>query len=327
MKLRISGLCAFALIGLIAGIVFAGKGGGKPGGGGGDPVYTVSYQSGTMGSTPYVMTEDGSTTTKLGRKLVWSTTWHADGDRLLVAADSYRGGPGVYELSLSGKETKVFGVLDSSASQASPNMSRVASPSGDRLITYLDRANAADNLSLWVRNEDGTNPVEILAADPDVYLSYPVFHPSGESIALKRKTAGVPGKIWLLELDFDSDGDAFVSSMSALTGLTGTALEGVDTNSPTFTNSGETLAVNGDWSIWFVDMSNLTEITEVIARGDLYGSGDNPLCGGWNATDDLFYFTAVNADGRRIHVLDSAGDVTNLGGKVGNQHWPACKMP
>ena len=275
------------------------------------------------------MTEDGTTATQLGRATVWSTTWHADGDRLLVVSDDYSGGPGVYDLDFSGKETKLFDLGPYNLSFKRPSMSRVASPSGQRLIAYADWDGSDATPSLWVRNEDGSNPVKILAAESDIYVWQPVFHPSGESIAVKRKPVGVPGQIWLLELDFDSSGDAFVSSMSALTGLTGTALEGMDPNFPAFTNSGDTLAVNGDGALWFVNMADLTDITEVIAGGDLYGEGDRPQFGGWNATDDLFYFHAFTPQGSRIHVLDSSGVITNLGTTKRNatQLYPACKMP
>ncbi|MHC4577595.1 MAG: TolB family protein [Planctomycetota bacterium] len=326
--LTLGGVAALLLLAVSPTLAGKGGGGGKPGGGR-DPVYTVSYQSGTMGSLPYVMTADGSTTKKLSRKLVWSTAWHADGAKLLVASDDFRGGPGVYELDLSGSETKLFDVLDSSASFAQPSMSPAASPTGERLIAYIDRDGSGSPLSLWVRNEDGTNPVEILPPETDVFLEIPAFHPSGDSIAVRRKTPGVPGKIWLLELDVDSSGNAFVASTSVLTGLAGTALEGVDAFNPAFSNSGEMLAVTGGGGIWFINVADPTDITQIVAAGELYGEWDNPIGGEWNATDDLFYFTACpeSASRRKIHTLDSSGNVTNLGGKVGNQHWPACKKP
>ncbi|MHC4941243.1 MAG: TolB-like translocation protein, partial [Planctomycetota bacterium] len=271
MKFRISGLCVLALIGVVAGIVFAGKGGGKPGDG--DPVYTVCYMRSGYEGPLYVMTEDGSTTMPVGGVNVWSATWHADGDRLLVVSDDYADGPGAYELDLSGNETKLFDLGPYNLSLMDLSMSRVASPSGQRLIAYPEYDDSVSAMGLWVRNEDGSNPVEILAAESEVNLMEPVFHPSGESIAVARKVVGVPGQVWLLELDFDSSGDAFVSNMSPLTGLTGTALEGVWTRFPAFTNSGDTLAVsansNGIVGIWFVNMADLTDITEVVANGDL----------------------------------------------------------
>ena len=313
MILTLGGLAALLL--LTVSPTLAGKGGGgKPGGGGGDPVYTVSYKTGTMGSLPYAMTADGSATKKLGRKLVFDTTWHADGDRLLVAADDYRGGPGVYELDLAGKETKLFDVLNSSAGFAHPTISPVASPTGERLIAYIDRDDSGSELSLWVRDEDGTNPVEVLPPETDVFLEWPAFHPSGSSIAVRRKTPGVPGKIWLLELDVDSYGNAFVASTRVLTGLAGTALEDVDAAFPAFSNSGDTLAVTGGGGIWFVDVADPTDITFVTA-----GIG-----GEWDATDDLFYFTTGDPGDHTIHVLDSSGEVTDLGV---SGYRPACKKP
>jgi len=119
MRLKISGLCALALVGLVVGVTFAGKGGGKkppkdeppP-----DPAIAWIDQGGSRWNLG-VMNDDGSNkVTLLSANEIGVPTWSPDGTQLAFASDVQ--GPGLYTVNVSGTGLTKLVVLNDFGSDA-----------------------------------------------------------------------------------------------------------------------------------------------------------------------------------------------------------------
>jgi Tol biopolymer transport system component len=318
---RFVAILAVLVLAALTSVTLAKKGGGgKPGGD--PPDYSVVYVPNPSGGRIWVMNADGSETKMLTTFSVNApVTWHPDGDKL-VACTADLSPAGIYTVDLTGEPTLLLAVAN--LAPGGPSMSNVATPTGNRLIAYVAREGSGYQ-NLFVCNESGGNPVSLLTSGPGRLYSRPTFHPSGDSIAVS--TIAGPGQEWyviLVELGVDSEGKPVATNVTQLTGLTGTALEDVGVGGPAISNSGNTLAVSGGnastpRSLWFVDMNDLTKITQVTTCTNT---------GAWDASDTLFYFSDLSdGNGRsktRIHTIDSSGTITDLG--VGG-HAAKCRMP
>ncbi|MHC4941353.1 MAG: TolB family protein [Planctomycetota bacterium] len=326
---RFVGILAVLVLAALASVTLAKKGGGGGNPGGGEPPdYSVAYVPGTAGGNLRVMNADGSATKQLTRFGVAQFAWHADGDKLLAHCQDLNP-VGIYTIDLDGNAALVLPVATAGFSGVA--MSNGPTPTGDPLIAYVAPGSAGH--SLFVCEPDGSNSVPLLSVsdwlgDNSGNFQTPTFHPSGNGIAVPIAEYGVLVYVIFVELGVDSGGQPIATNVTQLTGLAGTVLEDVGVFSPTFSNSGEFLAVAGGnsstpRSLWFVDMADLTSITKLTECTNI---------GTWNATDTLFYYTAPSTGkggGKKsptypIHTIDASGNVTNLG--VGGHH-VECRMP
>ena len=157
MMIMLGGLAALLLLAVSPSI--AGKGGGKPGGSGDPPDYSVAYVPNAGGGKLYVMNADGSATKRLTSFAVANTlAWHADGDKVLVYTGDLSPA-GIYTVDLSGNATLVLPLAAAGFSGLA--MSNGATPTGTPLIAYVAPGSAGH--TLFVCEADGSNTVPLLS--------------------------------------------------------------------------------------------------------------------------------------------------------------------
>jgi Tol biopolymer transport system component len=303
MKLKTSALCALALIGLVAGVTFAakgGNGGGKPGGGEppADPAIVVA-RNGDL----YVMNDDGSNVTGLvadADSFGSSQSWSPDGTQIAFAKRN----DGVYVVDADGNGLTRILEFEAYSVAWSPGVTA----DGHEKIAFTSSYPG----DLYVVNLDGTGLTN-LTNSTGHSESAPSWSPDADRIVVQQGQSDP--YIVVHELDVVDGSLAIVAS----TNLTDAGpLAGAGVGGATWAKTQDLLSVSrvgpgGDYEIWIIPVSSPT--TAYVAF-----DGEWAVAMSWSPDDSQILFQG--ADGKRKDALKvltlSSGSTTTIYSTRGN---------
>ncbi|MHC4954542.1 MAG: TolB family protein [Planctomycetota bacterium] len=304
MRLKISGLCALALIGLVVGVTFAakgGNGGGKPGGGEppADPAI-VFAKDGDL----HVMNDDGSNVAGLvadADSHGSEQSWSPDGTRIAFGHRS----DGIYVVNADG--TGLSRILEF-ASITSVAWSPGETADGNEKIAFTSSYPG----DLYVVNLDGTGLTN-LTNSTGHSESTPSWSPEADRIVVRQGQSDPD--IVVHELDV-VDGSIAIVASTILTDAG--PLAGAGAGLPKWAKTQDLIAVSraglsGDWEIWLIPVSSPTSAYVAF-------DGEWALAVSWSPDDSQILFQG--GDGKRRDALKvvtlSSGSVSTLYSTRGN---------
>lgn len=245
---------------------------GKPGGGGSppDPAIACAQQQ-TKGNVTdrdlVVMNANGTNR----RTLVDGTTqqmsgpdWSPDGTQLAFLGDAQ--GPGVYVVNVDGTGLRKVTAVSALSSSwwARPAWSPAATADGESKIAFIDNPASGLSAAVFVVNLDGTGRVQLSDSAPAPSLGMGAravtWSPAADRIAVGTYTAqdGSVQDVVVHELGL-VDGALAVTSSLNLTddaSVPGGALNASNVHDPSWSRTGDRLAVEAQYNTWVIDLAD-----------------------------------------------------------------------
>jgi dipeptidyl aminopeptidase/acylaminoacyl peptidase len=318
MRLRFSGYCALALVGLVVGVVFAGKGGnggGKPGGGDppADPAIVFRVDDSIL-----VINEDGSNDTAIASG--GAASWSLDGSQIAFARAQSGVGHILYVVNADGTGEAEVAVLADVTAVYGLAWSPGATPDGEEKIAFCGaEAGAVD---LYVVNLDGSGLTNL--TDSSTTERWPTWSPDADAIALLQQN---PKTVVVHSLGVDGTSLEITSSVD----LTASGpLAGANLNMPAWAKTQDQIAVYagaadaGD--LWIIPVASPADAYLALS-GDTSSAASTPS---WSPDDSQILYGSFDAaarrGGERLRVLTFATGATETiyqprRGNLGGADW------
>ncbi len=290
-----------------------GKGGGKPGGGGGTPADpAVAY---LRGSDLFVADADGSNRSLVHAApdgvLLGAPRWTPDGRLLFLRhTQGQLDDAGIYVVALDGTGLQEIVALNAPVAHWA-EWSPVATPDGSFRIVFSDYPVGESEQDIFVVNSDGSDRVN-LTRTSGIYETQPVWSPDGTRLAIWDVTNR---DVLVLKLGV-ADGALAIVEQTNLTAADGSTNRlRASASNPAWAKSSDRLLVSSrfyspsagtksDQDIWLFDLSNtalpvnLTDTPRDVEKWPTWTSGDARIA--YADIRDNLYTVATDGSGEPV---------------------------
>ncbi|MHC4941242.1 MAG: TolB family protein [Planctomycetota bacterium] len=293
MKLNFSGLIALALVTIVAGAVFAGKGGGKPGGEDpGPPDPAIAYNElGSSGVRYLVVADaDGSNATAIVQAdQVGAMDWSPAGDQLCFYA--HAPDRGLYVVNVDGSGLTLVRALEEGGSvYGTPGWCPVAAADGEFKIAFCERKKNAggtwDYADVYLVNPDGSGLVAVTNS-PTINELAVSWSPDGRRLVV-GDSHNTTHRI--LVYSFDEGG----TEITGTTALTDSGpLAGLEVNDPRWAKTKDEVVVETGMHLWVIPIADPGSPRQITSSGD-----DQEFRPEWSEDDTAILYVGRKKKGR-----------------------------